>query len=321
MNQMGMSENSVAGKMISAIHHAALRVQNLEEGFSRWAHTLGLHGELHGDHGILRCTHEDYALLLVQGDTPGLEYVCYELVAGLTLEVAANTLKARGVNSRVVAVPHRGSGLELFDIDGNKIVLIERKKHDPNWPAEVRTSKRMPGFHPRKFGHVNYLTANAKRAVNWYHEILEFGITDWMGDEGCWMHVNADHHVLAFVEKGYSHIHHVAFELVDFGDMRVALDHLAQLQRPVVWGPGRHGVARNIYSYVRMPEEEIFMELFCDLEQLASDHEVRYFPDDVRTSNTWGVMPPRSYFKFDSKSIQSEGAQSEAFAEKIPTPT
>jgi catechol 2,3-dioxygenase-like lactoylglutathione lyase family enzyme len=321
MSQTKAIENSVAGKMISAIHHAALRVKNLEEGFSRWAHTLGLHGELHDDHGILRCTHEDYALLLIQGDTPGLEYVCYELVAGLTLEVAASTLKSRGVDARVVPVPHRGSGLELFDIDGNKIVLIERKKHHPDWPAEVRTSKRMPGFHPRKFGHVNYLTANAKRAVNWYHEILEFGITDWMGGEGCWMHVNADHHVLAFVEKGYSHIHHVAFELVDFADMRVALDHLAQLQRPVVWGPGRHGVARNIYSYVRMPEEEIFMELFCDLEQLVVDHQVRYFPDDVRTSNTWGVMPPRSYFKFDTESIQSEGAQSEAFNQKIPTPT
>ena len=92
MSQTKVIENSVAGKMVSAIHHAALRVKNLEEGFSRWAQTLGLHGELHDDHGILRCTHEDYALLLVQGDTPGLEYVCYELVTGLTLEVAASTL-------------------------------------------------------------------------------------------------------------------------------------------------------------------------------------------------------------------------------------
>ncbi len=67
--------------------------------------------------------------------------------------------------------------------------------------------------------------------------------------------------------------------------MRTALDHLAQHDRAVVWGPGRHSMARNLFAYVRMPEEHTFVELFCDMELLRRDHEPRQWPDDVRSSN------------------------------------
>ena len=172
----------------------------------------------------------------------------------------------------------------------------------------------LPGFHPRKFGHVNYLTDDARRIVDWYIDVLGFRLTDWIGDEGAWLHVNADHHVIAFVDKGYRHIHHLAFELVDWGELRVALDHLAQHRRPLVWGPGRHGMARNLFSYWRMREEDLFVELFADLEQLAPDHEPRTYEDSPHSSNTWGILPPRSYFRFDREAIESEAVQAEAYA-------
>jgi catechol 2,3-dioxygenase-like lactoylglutathione lyase family enzyme len=182
----------------------------------------------------------------------------------------------------------------------------------------VRRSSRIPGWHPRKLGHVNFLTTDVQRQVRWYTEALGFRITDWIGAEGVWLHVNADHHVLAFLEKDINHIHHVAFELVDWGDLRVALDHLAQNARHLVWGPGRHGMARNLYSYFRMIEEELFVELFCDLEQLQADHEPRHFPDDPHSSNTWGILPPRSYFRFDAAAIAAEEQQAYAYGTDMP---
>ena len=94
--------------------------------------------------------------------------------------------------------------------------------------------------------------------------------------------------------------------------MRVALDHLAQHGRNVVWGPGRHSMAQNLFAYWRMVEEEHFIELFCDLEQLQADHEPRRFPDDPHASNAWGVLPPRSYFRFDQEAVRSELEQREA---------
>jgi hypothetical protein len=57
---------------------------------------------------------------------------------------------------------------------------------------------------------------------------------------------------------------------------------------------------------VRVPEEDLFVEIFCDVEQLEPDHEPRQWPDDTHASNVWGILPPRSYFRFDDEAIESE---------------
>jgi hypothetical protein len=69
-----------------------------------------------------------------------------------------------------------------------------------------------------------------------------------------------------------------------------------------------------------MPEEDLFVKLFTDLEQLAEDHQPRQFPDDPHSSNTWGILPPRSYFRFDAAAIESEAQQNEAYgADRVST--
>ncbi|MEM7799660.1 MAG: hypothetical protein AAF633_10765, partial [Chloroflexota bacterium] len=144
------------------------------------------------------------------------------------------------------------------------------------------------------------------RIFEWYTTVLGFQLTDWIGDAAVWMHINAKHHVIAFLDKGYNHIHHVAFDLVDFGEMRNMLDHLGKHGRYVTWGPLRHGMAQNLATYWRMWEEEMFIELCCDMQVLEADHEPVVHPDNPYASNTWGILPPRSYFKFDAESVEKE---------------
>jgi catechol 2,3-dioxygenase-like lactoylglutathione lyase family enzyme len=307
-------------RLVSALHHASLKVASLEEACHRWSHLLGLHGERISSHeAILRCTYEDYALRLRESEEkPSLDYVCYELAPGLKLEEARRTLMDRGQRIVDTRVPLRGDGIMLQDSDENNVVLIERVRPADTRPSEVRFSGVIPGWHPRKLGHVNFLTSDVRRQVRWYTEVLEFGVTDWIGDEGVWLHVNSEHHVLAFLEKGFNHIHHLAFDLVDWGEMRVALDHLAKNQRHQVWGPGRHGMARNLFSYFRMVEEELFVELCCDMEILSQDHEIRHFVDDPHSSNAWGILPPRTYFRFDQAAVDAEEEQAYAYGKPIP---
>ena len=209
-------------------------------------------------------------------------------------------------------MPMRGRGLRLADPDGNAIVLVERVLAEDRKPPVARFTDELPGFHPRRLQHFNYLTADAPRMADWYERALGLGVSDWIGDGAVWMHADRDHHVVAFLDKGYSHIHHLAFELVDWGEMRVALDHLAQHRRPIAWGPGRHTMAQNLFAYCRMVEEELFVELFCDMEQLEPDHEPRFFADDPHGSNAWGILPPRSYFRFDEAAVEAELEQLEA---------
>jgi catechol 2,3-dioxygenase-like lactoylglutathione lyase family enzyme len=306
-------------KLIFGIHHAAVRVVNLEEAFNRWSHLLGLHGEIIDGEGFLRCAHEDYCLRLIPSYLRGIEYIAYELESGITLEMAKAELEKREVYAQEISVGLRGMGLQLLDPEDNKVVLIERVRPSETRNPEWQFSSRTPAFHPRKFGHCNYLTTNVEKMTHWYIEKLGFKLTDRIGSEGVWLHVNSDHHVLAFLEKGISHLHHLAFELNDWSAFRVALDHLGKNKRHIVWGPGRHGMARNLYSYFRMPEEDMFIELCGDLEQLQTDHIPRDYPDDAHASNVWGILPPRSYFRFDQQAIDSENEQFEAYHGSVTT--
>ena len=170
----------------------------------------------------------------------------------------------------------------------------------------------------RKLGHVNCLTADIQAGVRFYTEVLGMGVSDWLGEAGVWFHVNSDHHVMALVDLGYAHFHHLAFETVDIGKMRDMLDHVARHGRWLGWGPARHGIAGNIASYVRIVEEECFVELYCDMEQLQDDHVPRVYPDDRYSSNTWGPLPPRSYFRFDPVAIEYERESLETRGHVLP---
>ena len=66
-------------------------------------------------------------------------------------------------------------------------------------------------------------------------------------------------------------------------------------------------MARNLFSYFRMREEDLFIELFADLEQLDEPTtSPRHFPDDPHSSNTWGILPPRTYLRFDQAALDAE---------------
>jgi hypothetical protein len=63
---------------------------------------------------------------------------------------------------------------------------------------------------------------------------------------------------------------------------------------------------------VRIPEDDLIVELSADMEQLRPDHRPRYWEDIPHSSNVWGALPPRTYFRFDAEAIQAEREQREA---------
>jgi len=304
-------------KLCINLHHVSVHVADVEEAFNRYTILLGMHGERMDDHALMRCMHEDYCLVLedAKGRKPFLDYVAYELDPGLRLAEAQREVEQRGASTEPITIPLRGEGLLLHDPDGNRVVLIERRRPADSRPSIMIPTNHLRGYHPRRLGHVNYLTADVKRIFKWYTAILGFRLTDWIGEAGLWLHIDSRHHVLAFLEKGDNHIHHIAYELVDWGEMRVALDHIAKHGRYLSWGPVRHGMAQNLASYWRMWEEEHFIELYCDMQVLDDDHAPATHPDDVYASNTWGILPPRSYFRFDPKSIEQERAGAYSYVE------
>jgi len=284
------------------IDHVALRVADLDEAAARWCVQFGLTESFREEnHAFLRCGYEPYSLELIEGPGPGFDHQAFELARGTSLEEAAAHVEGCGVACDLDA-----GSVRLADPDGNGVELVPFRDSEEIWPDVARSTTELRGFRPRKLGHTNFLSGDLAAQTTFYTDVLGMRVTDRLGDEGIWLHVNADHHVLAFVEKGAPHLHHLALEMVDWGELRVAFDHLAQHGRWLAWGPLRHGLGRNLSGYVRIPEEECFVEIFADMEQLEPDHEPREWPDDAHSSNVWGILPPRSYFRFDPEAVESE---------------
>ena len=294
------------------IHHVGLRVADLGAATERWTRQFGFTvRERHPDRAYLRCAFEDYSLELIQDDTPGFDHAGWELRPGVQLAdfgLGGESLERPG---------DRSSSLYLKDPDGHGVEIVEWTARDSEFPDLARLSSELPGYRPRKLGHVNVVSEDVGRLSSFYVDELGFRVTDRLGDEGIWLHLNADHHVHAMLQRETGHFHHFALELVDFGEMRVALDHLAQHGRWVIWGPGRHGVAASLFVYIRIPEEELIVELYADMEQLRPDHKPRDWEDTPHSSNVWGTLPPRTYFRFDAEAIEIERGQLQALGQAL----
>ncbi|MGA8334351.1 MAG: VOC family protein [Solirubrobacteraceae bacterium] len=300
--------------MLRRIHHVCLRTRDLADATQRWAIQFGLSvRELTPERARLACAYEPYSLELVASDVPGADHAAFELARGVSLDDAASHLSGLGV-----AFERDSSAVRLRDPDGFGVELVAYAAPDDPRPAIARSSTTLGGFHPRKLGHINSLTGDLVGLTSFYCDVLGMRVTDRLGEEGTWLHLGADHHTVALVGKGYYHFHHLAFELTDWGEFRVALDHLAQHGRWLAWGPVRHALGQNLAAYVRIPEEECMVELYSDMEQLTADHAPRTWPDDAHSSNTWGILPPRSYFRFDAAAVDWERQGLEALGHALP---
>ncbi len=297
---------------LRGIDHVALLVDDVDEARLRWSREFGLidrGGD--PDRALLACEDEQYSLELVPGD-PGHHHTAFELAAGCGLPEAIATLDQAGVEYEEL-----DGSLYVTDPDGFRIELVATRERE-RWVAHARRSTFVRPGAPRRLGHVNCLSSRLQEGVRFYTEVLGMRVSDRLGAEGVWFHVSTDHHVMALIGKGTSRFHHLAFDTVDIGQMRDMLDRVARHGRWLGWGPARHGVGGNIASYVRVVEEGCFVELYCDMEQLQEGHEPRDWPDDRFSSNTWGPLPPRSYFRFDPVAIEWERESLETLGRPLP---
>ena len=153
----------------------------------------------------------------------------------------------------------RDGSLFLDDPDGNGIQLMPYRDDDDRRPDIARTdARRCPASGPRKLGHVNLLTGRIAEQADLLHRRAGHARDRLAGRR---------RHLVprqrrpprdgARRTRATPHFHHLAFDMVDWGKLRVAFDHLAQHGRWLGWGPVRHGLGQNLCGYVRIPEEEL----------------------------------------------------------------
>jgi catechol 2,3-dioxygenase-like lactoylglutathione lyase family enzyme len=287
------------------IDHVCLRVADVAAAARRYSLQFGLTvREQTAQRAALACDYEPYSLELVAaapGAALGFDHCAWQLRRAVSLDHARGHLR-----ECAVAFEDHGELLIVHDGEGFANHLLPCPHEQDRRPAIARSTSELPPLRPRKLGHINRLTADMAASTRFYTEVLGMEISDYLGDAGIWLHIGSEHHQLALVDMPAPHFHHFALDYYDFGTLRALFDNLAQHGRWLAWGPVRHGIAQNICGYARITEEPLLVECYVDMEVLESDHVPRHWPDDRFSSNTWGPLPPRSYFRFDEAAIASE---------------
>ncbi len=299
------------------IDHVCLRVADVADAARRYCLQFGLTvREVSPDRALLACDYEPYSLELAPGDDPsllGYDHCAWQLRRSCSLDAARAHLTAVRW-----AFEDRDDLIVVRDTEGFAHHLLPFCEDENRRPAIARQTASLPGLRPRKLGHINRLTADMPAATAFYTAVLGMEVADHLGDAGTWLHTGPEHHQMALVNVGRAHFHHLAFDYYDFGTLRSLFDNLAQHGRWLGWGPVRHGIGQNICGYARITEEPLFVECYVDMEILEPEHQPRNWPDDRFSSNTWGPLPPRSYFRFDAAAVESERESRETRGIPLP---
>jgi catechol 2,3-dioxygenase-like lactoylglutathione lyase family enzyme len=149
------------------------------------------------------------------------------------------------------------------------------------------------GVRPLRLGHLGIAVRDMDRMVEFYRTVLDMQVSDRMTypegaalAEGVWLRCNADHHALALfaprtaavseAPPGPYGLHHLAFELGSFEELRRAVRFVTERQGPPravrQGGPGC-----QLRVYFPDPEGNL-VELYWALDQVGWDGRSRPYP-------------------------------------------
>ena len=160
-------------------------------------------------------------------------------------------------------------------------------------------------FNILKLGHVATRVTDVQKVVKFYNEVLGFRTSDSRGDYFYFLRCNTDHHTLNFVVDEKPQLHHIAFEVLEWAEIRKATDFLALNKIHLVWGPGRHVIGHNVATYHRN-SDLTRVEIFTEMDQMK-DEELGYW--DPRPWHQERPLYPKQHGKETLRNYWGYGSE------------
>jgi catechol-2,3-dioxygenase len=277
--------------------HLALRATNAERTADHLGAILGLRrtGEAGGSL-YLSCNEKHHEIQLTTAERPGLDHIGLEVEEEADLGRVRDALAAAGARilSETPEEPGLGKAIRAVGPSGLVLELYTEMAREP-----LSVEHYMPQL-ARRFGHVTLLTTERLEMQRFLVDVLGFRVTDVLADRVCWLRCDTDHHGIALREHTRNAIHHYAFQLEDWGTIERYCDNLARLGRRLVWGPGRHGPGRNLFTYLPDPDNTI-VEAYADLLQVIDEHSYRpidWSEPGNDALNLWGPLAPDNWAEY-----------------------
>jgi catechol 2,3-dioxygenase-like lactoylglutathione lyase family enzyme len=236
---------------------------------------------------------EQYVVRLRASQDKRLDLISFGTASAADVDSLAARLAVAGV--RLIAepatlrTPGGGYGFRFFDLDGRTVEVSSDVAPRSHRRIEERESI------PVRLSHVVVNSADPPRTRRFYEEHLGFRLTDTLasrhfGDFMYFMRCNPVHHSFAIARGPYVSLHHASFEMRGIDEYMRGTGRVLRAGARKVWGPGRHRVGDNTFSYFLDPHGNT-VEYTTELQMIDEDrwHPQVYDMDEPDSSDQWGT--------------------------------
>ncbi len=251
--------------------HSTLTTPDLERMVDYFTRIVGLSlVAREKNHAILATKAGLEAIVLERGGAAAAPRLSFQIAPGTDLGDIAARLKKAGIKSerRSDITPGISAAVLFKDPKDTTLEIFSECAFAPE-------DDTFTGVMPLKFGHVAYQCPDVQGIVKFYCDMLGFRMSDWRSDFFAFLRCSRDHHTVNFLRDDKTAIHHIAFEVRDWSDIKRACDLLAKNNIKLTWGPIRHIIGHNIAIYHKNPDGMV-IEFFCELDQIH-DEELGFF--------------------------------------------
>jgi catechol-2,3-dioxygenase len=245
------------------------------------------------DRIFLSCNERHHEVEFLRGDIAGVDHIGLEVDEESELDALRDRLIADAARILTETASEPGIAAALRFV-GPMGLVFEVYTGMERETLSVEHYLRLRG---RRFGHVTFSCADMPETIRFLCEVVGFRVSDTL-DTLAWLRADAEHHGIGLIQTGTDSLHHYAFQLQSLAAMGQYADHLALERVPLLWGVGRHGPGRNLFTYVADPCNAV-VEAYADL--LSIEDEGSYEPIDWsqyggrRALNLWGQLSPEGW--------------------------
>ena len=245
------------------LSHLELRVTDLELAAAYYTEVLGLVEVARDhDHAYLACWDErdHHSLALSVRPTAGVEHLSFKVECADDLDALEAAALRHGCATRRLAAGEevgQGQAVRIQAPSGHDVELVHARPKTGGLLPRVNPLPEPPGLlgiHPPRLDHVQVTAEDVAGATAFFTDVLGFRLTERLvaGSGallGSWLERSHTANDVAITRGPNGGLHHFAFWLDDWNEVRNAADTLAYHGVPIDVGPTRHGVTRGFTIY------------------------------------------------------------------------
>lgn len=263
------------------------------EGLTRfYCDALGMIASPAGGDCYLLQGHE--RRLLIGPGTPGARpYHSFRVQSPAQLEAIREFCIGKGLTLEVSPSPlFQENSVAIRDPDG-WLTLFGLPR--PDIPSLKAVNSIAAQSFPARLQHVVVASNNLAAMMDFYENVLGFVASDYVrkheqdpqSNRVAFYRSDPEHHSFAVFQGSSVRADHHCYETNCWNDIRDWADHLANLNIPIWWGPGRHGPGNNLFFMFQDPHGHP-IELSAELEIMPREVAPRIWPANERSVNLWG---------------------------------